>query len=187
MSRKEPISKPASYITSGASIRFSSPVQCLETPQESPQNIIRLGLPTHARRQKLPSGMFNHVAPMDAGQHGWSPNMIPICVLDDVYLSKRHFYIIQYRKHKHISTQTQTFTFHATNMQTNTLVVGHPMDPPSAHPPLTFRLWHPGGVVGDDAGIQDAVEHFLTSCQNSPSQIHQIERSLISDLDSTQT
>ena len=57
---------------------FSSPVECLETPQESPQNIFRLGLPTHARRQKLPSGMFNHVAPMDAGQHGWSPNMIPI-------------------------------------------------------------------------------------------------------------
>ena len=93
---------------------FSSPVECLETPQESPQNIIRLGLPTHARRPKLPSGMFNHVAPMDAGQHDWSPNMIPICVSWWCLLIQKALYTsfsientnTQALQHSHFTLQT---------------------------------------------------------------------------------
>lgn len=163
MSRKEPISKPASYITSTVHLHDS-----ILKPCPMLGNSTRISTKYHPSGPPHPCSQaeiaFRNVQSRGTNGCGstwlepqYDPNM---CFLMMFTYPKGIIYIIQHRKHKH--TSTQTFTFHATNMQTNTPVVGHRMDPPSKHPPLTFRLWHPGGVVGDDAGIQDAVEHFLT-------------------------
>ena len=105
--------------------------------KKTPQNIIRLGLLTHARKRKLPSGidMFNHVAPMHAGQHVWSPNMIPICVSQYCLLIQKALHHSAHEKqtHKHTNIHISRYKY-ANKYPCFTLVIGHRMNPPSVHP-----------------------------------------------------